>query len=609
MPGVLDPIAAFRQEITGRLQGALSEMGCADNPAELEIPPGGMGDYSFPCFQLSQKLHQSPQVVASGLASALDGKIGCAEKIEAKGGYVNFSMSSVRLAEVTLGSVLEHGESYGSTGKKNTRILLEHTSANPTGPLHVGRARNPVIGDTLARIFRRAGFEVATEYYINDVGKQVAMLIWGAINIGEKEAGTPEKDRADYRLVLHYQAANREIEKGGTVVEDKIEDTLLRMERGEPEILAEAEKCTQGIIDGIEKSLHGINIAIDKFARESKFIKNGDVNRLVERLKASPRNREEDGAYYLDMDGFGIHAEDTRFFYTRKDGTTLYTTRDIAYHLDKFKRCDIAINVLGEDQRFAMEQLGATLEILACDRKPHPVYYAFVSLPEGRMSTRKGNVVYLDDIADESVERAYAEVHRRRGSELPEEKLRAIAKAVGIAAIRYNIVRVQAEKAIVFKWEDALNFEGNSAPFIQYSHARACSILRKAAVHSGTGNEKLAPMQHPSPATPDAPRPHLGAELLKKAAGLLLAPAEASLIKKIAEFPSLVSECARQEKAHMMANYAHELAVSFNQFYRDCPVLDEAEDVRTARLLLVDAARITLENSLDCLGLEAPDEM
>src|SRR5207247_5834359 len=204
------------------------------------------------------------------------------------------------------------------------------------------------------------------------------------------------------------------------------------------------------------------------------------------------------------------------------------------------------------------------------------IYYAFVSLPEGRMSTRKGIVVYIDDLIDEAIERAFAEVSRRR-EDLSEPRRRAIAEAIGLGALRYNIVRVQAEKAITFRWEEALNFEGNSAPFVQYAHARACSILAKSN-GSGLADHRL-----------------------------LVHPQEQRLLRRIAKFPSGLRDAALGRRVHSVAGDASEFAAQFNQFYRDCPVLTaEPESLRHARIDLVSAARIVLQNALECLGLKAP---
>jgi arginyl-tRNA synthetase len=195
------------------------------------------------------------------------------------------------------------------------------------------------------------------------------------------------------------------------------------------------------------------------------------------------------------------------------------------------------------------------------------------------MSTRKGTVVYLDDLIDEAVERAYEEVKARR-TDLTEERMREIARVVGLGSLRYNIIRIQAEKQIVFKWEDALNFEGSSAPFVQYAHARACSILAKAGARAGRFDSKHLVNDH-----------------------------ERALAKLIASFPSVLADCAENRRAHTLAAFAQDLAAQFNQFYRYVPVIKSEGEARESRLALVEASMWTLRNALDCLGIEAPEEM
>ena len=281
------------------------------------------------------------------------------------------------------------------------------------------------------------------------------------------------------------------------------------------------------------------------------------------------------------MEPFGIKGRNTKFIFIRKDGTTLYATRDIAYHLWKAKHADILVNVLGEDHKLESKQVEIALKLLGEKTIPKVIFYSFVSLPGGKMSTRRGRVVYLDELIDECVKRAYDEVKKRREKELSEKRMKEIAEKIGIGSLRYNIIKVQPEKDMVFKWEEALNFEGNASPFIQYSHARACSILSKKQDDIKDINATL--LSHQS---------------------------EISLIKKLASLPVIIDEACEVFKPHIITTYLYEVASLFNQFYRDCPVLPEKNiKRRIGRLALVDATRIVLQNGLDLLGIDAPKEM
>jgi arginyl-tRNA synthetase len=374
-------------------------------------------------------------------------------------------------------------------------------------------------------------------------------------------------------VVEVYRAAT-EMRKTNESVEKEISEILNKYEHMDPEVADKFKTMVSLCMDGQKITLARLNVFYDLFVWESDFVRNGSVNTVVEALSKTQYAERKDGALTLNLSSFGM---DKDFVLTRADGTSLYTTRDIAYHMWKLSKCDQAVNVLGEDQKLAMQRLDATLKILGETKTPRIVFYSFVSLPEGRMSTRKGVVVNLDDLLDEAVARAYIEVDERR-KDLPEDKKRKIADLVGIGAIRFDIIRVAPEKSITFKWEQALDFEKQGAPFIQYAHARTCSILEKA-----------------KPGKFDA-------TILKE-------KEEAALIKKMAMLPYVVSIAASELKPHLIASYARELAETFNQFYRYVPVLNAEPELREARLALVDASRITLANALDLLGIAAPEEM
>jgi arginyl-tRNA synthetase len=570
-----DPMGVCLEEVRTSLKGVLGELGIGEIEIKLETPPENLGDISFSCFSLAKELKNSPNEIAKEIAEKLTPMENIA-KWENVGPYVNFHLNVKKLAEMTLKMVLEMKDDYGNSSNQDKKIILEHTSANPTDKLHIGRARNPIIGDSLARMLRKAGYDVETQYYVDDMGKQAVTLALG-VEIWDTK---PESDDS----IGPYQYASKMALESSDIAA-KRDDWLQKLEGGDPEISDKVQKACAKVMDKeIISSLGRINVLVDRYVNESRFVSDGSVDKVIATLKQSQFCSNEEGSFFIDLEQFYNGEKEGKFIFTRSDGTSLYATRDIAYHLWKFENCDFAVNILGEDHKLESEQVKIGLEILGSENFPEVIFYSFVSLPEGRMSTRKGKVVFLDDLIDEAFERAELEVKSRR-DDLSQEKMRDIAEKVGIGAIRYNILRVQPEKKIVFKWEDALNFEGNSAPFIQYSHARACSILRKAEEE---GIEKSDDYD----------------------ASLLQHPSEISLIKEMARFPEKVREYAEKRRPHGMTGYAYNLASLFNQFYRDCPVLAcEDESLRRARLTLVDVARIVLNNSLFCLGIEAPEEM
>ena len=568
-----DPWSELRERAEAVRVAIESRLGVRAS-TEVAEAPEDKGLFSLAVFPYARELKRPPPEVAAEAAqvhapSPFAG-------LEAVGGYVNLRADPAAFAVHVLGAVASLGNSYGSSPPLPTRVLLEHTSTNPTGPLHVGRARNPIFADALARLLRMAGFQVTREYLVNDVGRQMVVQFWGTRHLAPEEVGPPEAEKPDYRYIKYYQKANEIFERDAGAKAD-VAEMIQRFERGDVTLTKEVRRVAEEVLSGILASLRRLGVTFDSFFWESDAILDGSVQKVIERLM--PLSREEDGAHYLDLTAFGLEGDAAKYVFVRADGTSLYTTRDIAYHLDKMRRCDTAINVLGEDQKLTFDRLKAAFRLMGVDWAPETVFYAFVSLPEGRMSTRKGLVVNLDDLLDEAVARAAEEVAKRR-ADLTETRRREIAEFVGVGAVRYNIARVQAEKRIVFRWEDALNFEGSSAPFLQYAHARACSILDRAG-----------------PRTQGDPR-------------LLVHPQEQLLLRRMARFPSTVREAATSRRVHVAAGFAADFAAQFNQFYRDCPVLTAASpELRSARLELVDASRVVLHNALDSLGLVAPREM
>ncbi|MDR0791083.1 MAG: arginine--tRNA ligase [Methanomassiliicoccaceae archaeon] len=568
-------MSAFKNDVTKAVADAMSANGMS-GPFDIEIPSTDAADLAVPCFLIARSMKRPPADIANALASSVSPK-GTIASVNALNGYLNFTMNKADLINGTISEILEKKDEYGCLPSKGKTINLEHTSTNPTGPVHVGRARNPIIGDTLARCLKRCGYDVITEYYVNDVGKQVVILTWGVNNIPDEDTEAADREKTDHELVTFYRLANKSMESRPEVSEE-ISSLLRRFENGDPEVISNVRKTTERMLAGLKETLSGIGVEFDVYTWESKYIENGDAKNVVEDLKRSKYAGNDDGAWFLDLEEFGVHGNNKKFVFTRNDGTTLYTTRDIAYHRDKLSRYDRVINVLGEDQKLGSKQLISALEILGSKRMPEPMFYSFVSLPEGKMSTRKGVVVYLDDLMDESVEYAYNEIRKRR-DDLSEERMREIAKVVGIGAIRYNIVRIQPEKQFVFKWSEALNFDGNSGPFLQYSHARACSILRKAGEFKRVAD-----------------------------ASKLTDEYEVRLVKALSRFGTILELAGEGRKIHLVPAYGHEVASAFNQFYAAVPVINSG-DSRDSRLTLVECTMTVLRNILGCLGMGAPEEM
>ncbi|WP_336024436.1 arginine--tRNA ligase [Halobellus salinisoli] len=581
---------AFRSEVEDAVEAALDALDLPTDDLGVEEPPEDVPATlaSSVAFRLAGEVGAAPPAVAQDVADAIDlGDCEYVGRVDTQGPYVNFYVSDSYYADT-----LDAGRAadYGTLPPTGKSVVVEHTSANPTGPVHVGRARNPIFGDAVARVLDYAGNDVERHYYVNDAGRQVAVFTWAYETFDESDLPEPERDRADYDLVRYYRKGNEFLENAeGDVVEAaeaEIAEIMQGLEAGDEETYERVAIVVDQVLGGMRASLERLPAEFDRFVKETGFIRDGSADDVVTRLKASDHAVYEEDAWQLDLSAFGL---EKNLVFLRSDDTTLYTTRDLAHHEWKFENYDEAVTVLGEDHKLQAEQLEAALEILGNDTDQlRQTFYSWVNLPEGGMSTREGTGVDLDDLLDESIRRAREEVEDRLGSrvrndELREEDIDRIAHQVGIGAVRYDIVSKQPTKGITFEWERALDFEAQSAPYVQYVHARCCGIEGEAA---DAGIE---------PAIDTA---------------LLDTDAERELLADIARFPAVIEEAAEDLEPHVVATFAREFAETFNTFYRECSVLNAEDDaVAAARLGLVEASRHTVANALDALGIEAPESM
>lgn len=512
-------------------------------------------------FALAKQKKQAPVRIAQDLANELLGHPDLKGiQVEAKGPYINFIFGK----EYVSGTVKEAVKpGYGSLTDKGIRVVLEHTSANPNGPLHVGHIRNSIIGDTLARVFRKAGYRLEVQYYVNDMGRQIAIVVWGFENLDS----TPvSKEKEDAHIARVYIAANREIEKDPSITLQV--NTLMQLvENGDPSTVKKFRREVSRCLEGFRVTMKDLNVIHDRFIWESDFIRNGYTDRVIARLRKLPQARDDE-TLALDLAEFGFG---NKYVIRRSDGTSVYAARDLAYHGWKAANFDRVIDVLGADHKLIAAQLQCTMKLLG-EKAPEIVHFEFVSLPEGSMSTRAGKFVSADELIAEIRKRAFDEVTARR-PELDEAIRWSIAKSVGLAAIRYDIIKVTPEKSTVFDWKDALDFERQSGPYIQYAHARACSILEKA----GTFTECFD----------------------------LESDQEIALAKQIAKFPLVIDRIVAELHPHILATYARELADTFNTFYHYEQVLKSEGTTRDRRLTLVRAVQNTLKEALETLGIDA----
>ncbi|MHC1599264.1 MAG: arginine--tRNA ligase [Candidatus Methanospirareceae archaeon] len=561
---------AFKKEAERVLKDALKKASYDYNKnLELDLEESGHADLaSRIAFSLARTYEKPPATIAADIVKHLElpTENTLIADVIAVGPYINFSVNDSFLCKT-----LERLKEGIAAEKKTDKIILEHTSANPDGPLHIGHLRNAVIGDVLVRVLKRAGYDVETQYYLNDMGRQIAVVVWGAERIPYDDT-----KKADHAVADVYIAANRMLEENSELLEE-VEELMRRYEAEDAKVVQRYKAAVQKCLSGIQASFKRLNIQQVVFVWESTFVRGGAVKEVIEELKRKGDIKLDGSALLLQLEGI-----EKALVIQRTDGTSLYTTRDLAYHRWKGKNCDRMIDVFGKDHELVSQQLAKALQILGV-KAPEFVIFAFVSLPSGSLSTRAGRYITADELMDKIEEEAYKEVDKRR-DDLAKSKKQEIARKVGIGALRYDMVKVSPDKHIVFDLDEALDIEKKGAPFIQYSHARACSILRAAQEQGYTINDVFDTLA-------------------------LKEPSEIELIKKLSKFSYIIEEAASDLKTHQIAKYARELAESFNSFYKDCPVLNAEAELRKARLALVNCARIGLRDVLAVLGIEAPEEM
>jgi len=565
----------IRQKIRQMLEQATSEVLKPDEIQESEIC-----DFTSPiAFKLAGKLRKNPKELAEEIAGKIEA--GNLQRVEAVNGHINFFLDYSELISPVMNEISSSGDSYGRGEPKKKKIILEHTSINPSGPVHVGRLRNSLIGDSLARILRFDGYRVETHYYVNDIGKQIAIIAQGFIEeIGpDKEAIKKYRsyaEKEDFKIFFQYVSANRKFESDEEFAQ-RVQSLIRDAEEGNTKALDEIAQVAGRCLEGQKEIFRKLGINFDFFDFESGWIKEDKIKSVFEFLKNGEHFKTAGAGSGLDLSPFGLEREGGISVLTRSDGTSVYLLRDIAYHLEKAERGDMMLDVLGEDHKFEFQEIKTILQEIYKLKVPlEVIHYSFVNFEGEELSTRKGQIAPVDGLIDEAVEKAEKEIEKRgiAGKDT--------APIIGIGAIKYHILKTTPQKPITFSWERALNFDGDASPYIQYAHARCCSILRR----SGTNLNSI------------------NIDNIDKN----LEELEKNLLFMLLKFPAVVGNSAAERKPNTVANYLYELAHSLNRFYRECPVLPAEQGVKERRLLLVNATRQVL-NALNLLGIEAPERM
>jgi arginyl-tRNA synthetase len=645
-----NPFDQFRQECRTVLAEALKKTLPEIKQPQITLnktPNIELGQLaSSLCFELAKKLNQKPLALAQHLVAAIDSAgFDLIEKVTTAGaGYINFHLNFPKFSELTLQSIKQLHQQYGFVKTSAPqKVIVEHTSVNPLHPIHIGQARNPMIGDALARILAYRGHAVSRHYYIDDVGRQSSVVAYGYEKLGRPKPTEKSdlfvgkiytvtccvveinrlKRARDLAIMVHsadnLAKCNKEIDEWMSIAaelkekfpvlfealltkiseDENPEEIISRLNRNyeddEPNAKQLIREVSDLCLEGFRQTMARVGVTYDSWDWESDFVWSSQVSEVLSRLKATPFVFSKEGVLEFDADkvakvlelkpklGLSEANEVPPLTLVRADGTTLYTTRDIAYTIWKFKNAQRVINVIGMEQSLAQLQLKLAVYALGYGEQAESlVHFAYnlVTLPGYKMSSRRGHYITFDEVQEEAVRRAYEEVSKRSPM-LSEEEKHKIAEFVGLGAVRYALVDVDPGKPVMFTWERVLNFETNSAPYVQYTHARACSILRKAARE------------------PENP-----------AYGLLAEKLEKELILNLAGFPDMFIEATEYLKPNMIADYANALADKFNTFYNAYPVIKaDSPELSDARIALTEAIRIVMSNALNLIGVVAPEKM
>lgn len=566
-------MADFKKLISEIIKSEIEDLTIEDITALIEVPPNKeMGDYAFPCFKLAKIFRKAPNAIAEDLA----GKIQPTDdinKIVNLGGYVNFFVNKESLAKKVINQVLTEKENYGKSefGKGKT-VVVEFSSPNIAKPFHIGHVRTTVIGNALSKIYQSQGYHVEKLNHLGDYGTQFGKLIVAYKLWGDKQA--VEKDPIKELLKLYIRFHDEAEAK--PEMEDEAREWFTKLENGDQE----AKDLWQWFRDESLKEFSRVydllDIDFDSYVGESFY--SDKMPAVIEELKEKNLLVESDGAMIVDL-------EDSKLppaLIQKRDGSTLYLTRDLAsaFYRKKIYDFDKSIYVVGAQQELHFKQCFEIIKRMGYDWYKDMVHVQFgmVALEEGTMSTRKGRVVFLEDVLNQAIDRTRQIIEEKNPDA---ENIDEVAKAVGVGAVVFQELSNSRIKDYTFSWDRTLSFEGETGPYVQYTHARCCAVLRKAdqPVSADINYEALSDQ--------DA----------------------ADVLSVLETFNKSIMTAMKKNEPHIVTRFVLDLAQAFNKFYHNSPILVEDDDLRAARLALVEATRQTIENALKILGMKAPQKM
>ena len=577
------------------IASALTELLSAYDPAPvwsvaevialLEQPPdAALGDYAFPCFQLARHFRKAPPAIAAELAGQWSESGVSAwglDQVQATGPYLNFTINPGKLATAILPAVADGSNFRAPHADSRERVMIEFSQPNTHKGFHVGHLRNVALGDALCRIFRYNGYEVVGANYIGDVGTHIAKFLWYYERFNEEPP--PEQQRGEWLGELYTKAilllenappGKREAYR------QEVREILQKLEDADPELDTTWQETRQWSLDDFDEIYEWLAVRFDHVFYESEVDDEG---------KEMVLQGERDGVFLLSDGAIGIDLEDEQlgfFLLLKSDGTTLYATKDLALAKRKFDQFGIArsIYVVGAEQTLHFKQVFATLRRMGYAQAElcHHLPYALVMLPEGKMSSRVGNVILFSQLRREMLDSLRTQHFQARKGEWPEEEIKETSRKVAVAALKYGMLAQDPAKTIVFSMEDWLKTEGDTGTYLVYAYVRICSIVRKLGI------------------APSA----------EADCSLLCHPNEKALSRRLLDFNRVVWSAGEQFKPSLLARALYDLARDFSRAYTTCSVKHaETEALQHARLLLFHCVAETLKQGLHLLGITPPERL
>ena len=545
-----------------------------ETAAMLESPPDpAMGDLAFPCFKLARTLKKAPPLIAADLAGSVVLPAGVA-RAEAAGGYLNFTLERAAFARSVLERIAREGARYGGSDAGGGRnVCIDYSSVNIAKPLHIGHLPSTVIGNALYRIFNHLGYRSVGINHLGDWGTQFGKMIYAYKAWGSREA--VERGGVD-ELVKLYVRFHQEAE-GDEAMNDAARAWFKKIEDGDAEAVELFSWFKQITLAEVQQVFDLMDIHFDSYAGESFY--NDKMGRVVDELRQKGLLKLDQGAQIVDLSAYKMPP----CIILRSDGATLYITRDLAaafyrhntYHFDK------CLYVVAYQQNLHFKQLFKIIELMGHDwyKGMEHVSFGMVSYEGRALSTREGYVVYLEDLLNKAVEKA-REIIEEKSPNLPNKD--EVARQVGVGAVVYFDLHNDRNKDIDFRWERALNFDGETGPYVQYTHARCCSVLRKAEAFAA--------------AEPDY--------------SVITDDEAQDVLMLISHFPQVVRKAMEQSEPSMITRHTTQLAQAYNKYYFEHRIMDESDPAGTAaRVNLTRAVRDVIKTGLYLIGVEAPERM